>query len=574
VDGSWKRPFIGEIVKPAAPSLLAFLVVLWLPSQVFCAIASSSVEGAPSLSSKLLEALDVVLLGDLVDGSAADSGSRVSCNGVVRAERVLKGGGAPGTEYRVAWEYEPPPTMGPTQTSRLPKGHGLWLLKRTGETSFRPVHLDLSGATVKSVYLRLPKAQPFGDLVYPPDASLAAKIAGELGAALEALAEAGDAALSDVQWQSERSGYIDYKLTDEQRYFQSILWVLQLLDSGDTLPVFRHLSNSRLLSLHAVGLAYLVDHGDSAAAMAVESEAATLAKPLGLSSIFVSLPGQPTEKDLTAAHALARVALGETELPGLDVSVAFSLGDLHRPEFVPYLGVMLQSPILHTRDAAMSAICSLLRFPKSGSPPLGGLWKPEMEEYCPLEVPIRDLGFEEKSIGFWRQWWASQKEQFESDSSYPHPTAPARYATPPPQYGRLAVPMELRFFELISDLERSRSLRRGASPEDAPRGRTMLDNQLSSADDEVLDRIARGMADRLIVHGEKVQGSLNALRVLELPPNPELTRKFGEQSVEILKSGLLELRRELSSDGWATVLDYMDRRAPDLLRRPASPKGR
>ena len=85
---------------------------------------------------------------------------------------------------------------------------------------------------------------------------------------------------------------------------------------------------------------------------------------------------------------------------------------------------------------------------------------------------------------------------------YPHPTAPARYAAPPPQYGRLAVPMELRFFELISDLERSRSLRRGAAPEDAPRGRTMLDNQLSSPDDEVLDRIARGVADRLIVRGE------------------------------------------------------------------------
>jgi hypothetical protein len=424
---------------------------------------------------------------------------------------------------------------------------------------------------VKSVYLRLPEAQPSGDLLYPPEASLAAKIACELGAALEVLAAAEDAELSDVEWRSERSGYIDYKPTDEQRYFQSILQVLGLLDSGDTLAVYRHFSNSRLLSLHAVGLAYLVGHGDSAAAMTVEREAPTLAKALGLSSISVALPEKPTEQDFAAAHALARVALSETELPALEVSVAFRLGELHRPEFVPYLGVMLESPIVSTRDAAISGLCDFLRAAKSVNPMLGDLWKPEMGEYCPFESPIRDPVFEAKSISFWRQWWASQRERFESDPSYPRPTAPARYATPPPQYARVAVPIEARFLLFISMMERGGSLallHPSASPEDAPRGRTMLVNQLSSADDEVLDRITRSVAARLAAHQEKVQRSLNALRVQELPPSPELTRRFSEQATEILKSGLLELQRELSSGGWTTILDYMDRYSPERLRRP------
>jgi hypothetical protein len=138
---------------------------------------------------------------------------------------------------------------------------------------------------------------------------------------------------------------------------------------------------------------------------------------------------------------------------------------------------------------------------------LGDLWKPEMGGYCPFESPIRDPGFEARSISFWRQWWASQRQRFESDPSFPLPTAPARYSAPPPKYERVAV--------------------------------------------------------------SRVQGSLNALRVQELPPSPELTRKFSEESAEILKTGLLELQRELSPDGWATILNYMDRHTPELLLSPA-----
>ena len=60
--------------------------------------------------------------------------------------------------------------------------------------------------------------------------------------------------------------------------------------------------------------------------------------------------GIDVRANLPAAHALGRLAIGETSLPGIEGGAASQLASTRSPEFLPYL-MMLGSPSPSTRDS-------------------------------------------------------------------------------------------------------------------------------------------------------------------------------------------------------------------------------
>jgi hypothetical protein len=548
---------------------------LWLLAGLLAAQVAPSgpasqgvVSGVPEYPWKTA---DVVLVGELTGGILSASGARVRCNGMLQAHRVFKGDLAPGAQFPVAWEFVPGAPLNVKTAPSLSPQYGLWALERTADGVLRPLQfpqLSPQNSVLGTSLLEMPPARPSGRLAYPADATLHGKLASELAAGMESMA-AADGDRLNPQPSPLPSGGVALKFTQPVRRFQTLLTALTRLNYADAERVYRYLSASPLPELQGAGIAGLLRNADAEAALALERDAPRLANAVAIFEMPRILTGIPFADNPAAAHALARAALGETELRGLETRLPGLVSSTRSLEFLPYFVVMLESPNLDARNAALVGFCSLLR-PSSLRPaPPGGYWKPEMQRYCP-ERSLPDVAQQKVYVDLWKHWWDDNRQQIEADPAVPHPAVPARYRLNEQREDEyVQAPLELRFEILMREIVSFQRMRQqapaGAPADPRPPG-TPLNARLGREDDDKLAEIALRVTTTLDAISEKAREASMTAAFQGARMSPALAKALRAESDQAIMSGLADLKRELSPQGWREFEDRLSKTANSVRR--------
>ena len=88
-------------------------------------------------------------------------------------------------------------------------------------------------------------------------------------------------------------------------------------------------------TLKLLGLQGRLETGDATALLDLEKNLAAVTPVLNRISMPMTSMGIDVSANLPAAHALGRLAIGETPLPGIEGDAAIQLAATHRPEFLP-----------------------------------------------------------------------------------------------------------------------------------------------------------------------------------------------------------------------------------------------
>jgi hypothetical protein len=138
---------------------------------------------------------DLILVGDIVSGRAIDHGTGVSCNVSVLVDRVLKGDLQPGQLITLAWQFEPAPNEGPQITTKVARAHALFFLHKNEErNAYEVIRAGFYTLPMGGYFLPVPPGPLHSPFLYAQESNFEAKLAGELGAALETIAvKDGDA---------------------------------------------------------------------------------------------------------------------------------------------------------------------------------------------------------------------------------------------------------------------------------------------------------------------------------------------------------------------------------------------
>lgn len=520
--------------------------VLWALASAAALAAQTGSGGGWSQQDSLRQA-GAVVIGELTAGAAEDRTASVAAEAVLRIRRVIRGNVVPETELRLAWEYQPGPMETPQQTEQVPPLYGLWLLDGPGEGVWRPLPVAPYLPRMGGVCLELPRTEPVGDFFYPGDALPDVRLAHELAAALEAIAEAEGERLNPER-RPLPGGGLSGRITPEQARFQQIAGMLALADRAAALPLYRRFSDSSHANLRVVGLAGRMRAGDIEAVLSLQRDAATLAPTLEAVNLAHSLDQLAFDRNLPALDALGRAALAETEIPNLEGAAAFRLGWARRWEAFPYLAVMLRSPNPYTRAQAIQGFCAALRPVPPPPPHFEGLWRAGMERYCPSPAPVQNPAVELAAVRFWTGWWQAQRKLLDGKVALAGVRPPARYGSgpaPQPQQ-QVEVPMEERFRALSSMT--AAFLRDTPQPRRSP-----LAQSLPPADDEKLLAAAEKTTAELERQHRKTMALVNAARVRGEKPDRQEMVMAEEERQRVLRENLAELRRDLSPAAWDTV---------------------
>ena len=510
----------------------------------------------------------VIMLGEIAGGRAIDVGDKVQCRVAVRAERVLKGNVAPGADVSISWEYTPSPHEPPEITSRIPRAYGLWLLGAGPEGGLTPLRLVSLPGTMGGYFLPLPRVRLSADFEYGPADSTDAKLARELGAVLEQMATELGEALNQTR-SAGPDGVISARQTPAQSAFHQINFALSLTDAAAARPVYQHFVASKLANLRVVGVPGLLRGGDVNAVSAIERDAALLASSSEAMSLMPNLVMLELGEHPEALHTLARVALGETEMPVLESTVAMKLGWSGRWDAMPYLVAMLESPNAGTRGSALMAICTAARASGAKSE-LVGQWREEMSANCFNHSPVNDPPREQAAVAFWKSWWADQRTRL-SDVALPDARPPARYrrAPAPDAPVSVEVSMEQRFGAHVNmTVAMNGHLAAGGSPPAAAK----------NADDVLLAQTIQRVSERLAEVDQRVRRTLNEARLAHRRPELDEMRAFQEESNAVLRQGLNDLRRGLTVPGWTAFehrlmsMGISSFRLQTPVARPAQPR--
>jgi hypothetical protein len=482
-----------------------------------------------------------VLVGDVVEGTRLVDKAQVDVKATVRVVRVLQGALAPGTDLTLAWQYTALGSTRPTAGS-LAGVRGLWFLRK-GPEGFaiqRVGELSEGG----DYFLELPANLPPGGALHLPDRSLPSKIAEELAGALQTLAAQDPKGPPRLQ-------------------FRHLADALEALDRKKTATVYRYLSLQPGASLKMLGIEGRMAAGDASAVLELERDLPQLAHapftgrtpPLGKLNLAQNLP---------AAHAAARIALTDITLPGWESQLPGQIALMQSLEFLPYLNVMLDSPQPLVRAGAVRAFCQL---GKSSS-----LWQADMQASCPSGLRFNDAAAERQAIEFWRRWYTGHRSELAKVATLPEVAAPARYSAPRGP-AMVEVPVETRFLRVVLASARVFDHPQAAGgdtvavtlPGRAPR----FIDQLNSSDREIFHRAV-----------DLTNAQLE--RIAQLPrddnaaPDPKNLADRAAQRRAVLQSGLADLEKQLSPDGWKALEAEMTRVAnasaiPMGGGRPATP---
>lgn len=500
-----------------------------------------------SFSDTLQTASDV-LVADITSGSAADNGSQVTVKATLHAVRVLSGDINAGADLVVEWHYRPNPGESPAVTTKVPLARGLWFLRKDSNGALEPMQAGMMSPMGNS-FLPLGASAPS----YADGEPLQTKVAREIAAALEELATEHAAALAPrpperTVWSNPRAQY------------QSLTVALQAIDQAAAMEVYQSLSMLPDPNLKALGIFGRLRAGDAAVIFELERNLATvLSANRALETHPVSLNGLNLRGNLAAAHALARIALSDTTISGLDGELALVLARTRSAEMLPYLMVMLGSPEPGIRDSALMSFGFLL----GPMPDPSALWEPEMAGYCPMGSPVNDREIEQKDIQFWTQWWESHREEIAKTVALPTAAAPARYGAARREEGE--IPIEIRFeFLLHMAADRQPEHYHAADgtivegPPDTPNApHDPVSGQLEPADREIFHQVIESVNGKLAAVQERGRQIANAVRITGTMPTREQSRELDAGRTAALRTGLAELQSKLSPEGWQTVERFL-----------------
>ncbi len=512
------------------PALLVLLPVL-AAAQSYSAHSGWNFEDT-------LHAATEVFAGRIVAGSGVDYGSEVRVAATVEVIRVLQGTAAPGSNLRLEWRYPPAPNQGPAVTTSVPRATGIFFARKQPSGAYEALRASGLPAVLGGFLLPAPASAPSSALLYTPDMPLHAKLARELAAAMQELAPGLGARTTSLS-------------------YQTATMALEQLEPKQTLAVFEYLSTLGDINLRSAGLLGRLSAGDTSAIFEVERDLPRIAASLGAGSFGPRIMGFDTSRDLAAAHALARIGLSETPLPGLEGGMVFRLAATRSPEFIPYLMVMTKSPDPGTRGAALMGMCQLLRSVKT-------LWQPDMEGYCPNHSPLNDPEVERRDMEFWTSWWTAQRGEIARTVRLPDVVVPARYyAAPPAGLAEVTdIPLEVRLGALLG-MSASRSQAThyhagGDIVEGTPPGPPdPVFNQLSEADRTVYQRLVDAANAKLDQNRQRAMDAINAARMAGTLVERSRLEGIEAERQAVLTATIAELRAGLSPEGWQALERFL-----------------
>jgi hypothetical protein len=217
-----------------------------------------------------LPACDVIVVADPSGVSASRTGpggdwafrgGPETVEATLRIRRVVKGNLQAGAAVKVAWR-ELPTGLGNRGFNLAPNGRSLWLLKKTAAKGrFSPVELELGPVRVMDApqyfYLPLPAGDLPAEFLYRAGDTADAKLARELGFALEALAQSEGDRLNEVRVR-EPSGAVIIHSTMAKLLFDRTAALFSQVRPAEALPVLQRFAASPLLVLQSLGNAGLL----------------------------------------------------------------------------------------------------------------------------------------------------------------------------------------------------------------------------------------------------------------------------------------------------------------------------
>jgi hypothetical protein len=463
-------------------------------------VSSSNTSG---FSDTLQNVTDVVV-ADLISGAGIDDGTQVTARATIRVVRVLSGDLVPGAELAITWQYKPV-FESPAVTSKVTLERGLFFLNNrqallTGLGSHLP-----AGETPR---------------FYAAGAPLPYKIACELAPLVEDILTRHSADLvvpSPMPIPPPGSP----EVRTRRRYYDLVV-AIQALDADATKEIYAEFSARPEPYLKAFGIAGRLRNRDTSALFDLEKDIAVLGPVFASQIVQLFVPGIDLPNDLPAARALARLAVGETELSGIESGAPMTLAWTHSPEFVPYFMVMLGSPRPETRGLALMALCPLLK----GGP----LWNPEMTGHCPNRAGSAPGPNEQSDIRYWAEWWQEHRAAFREVRP------PARYAIPQKAQQVVDVPVEIRFLSLFH---------------------FSVDTQLTESDRAIWNEVTADVKSKLEANDKRAEQMRNVARLAGKPPDLATMKALNDDRTAAAKFGLEELQRRLSPAGWQAIQKYL-----------------
>jgi hypothetical protein len=470
-------------------------------------VALAAIAGAQTTSSSnttgftdtLQNASDVVV-ADIISGAGVDDGTQVTVHATIRVVRVLSGGLAPGAELPITWRYKPT-FESPAVTSKVALERRLFFLKnREALRAGLGFHVPAGAA---------PR-------YYPAAAPLQYKIACEVAPLIEEILSHHSADLvvpSPMRIPPPGSPEVATRL----RYYDLTMTV-QALDSAATKEIYADFSTRPEPYLKAFGIAGRLGNRDASALFDLEKDVAVVAPIFDSGVVPLFVPGLDLPNDLPAARALARLAVGETAVSGVESGAPMNLAWTHQAEFLPYFVVMLGSPSPLTRGMTLTALCPLLK----GGP----LWNPEMTDHCPNRAGSAPGPNEQSDIRYWTAWWQERRAEF------PEVRPPARYAIPQKAPQMVEVPVEIRFLSLLH---------------------FSVDTQLTESDRAIWTDVKAAVQSKLDANDKRAEQMRNAARIASKLPDLATMKSLSDDRTAAAKSGLEELHRRLSPAGWLLI---------------------
>ncbi len=497
-----------------------------------------------------LQTATSVVVADIVRGAGVDNGTQVNVQANIRVVRVLQGEIAPGAELTIEWNFKPGLHEPPAASAVVPAVRALWFLRVRTDGSLEPLLASASFDAFGGFFLEVPAA-PIG---YPPDADLETKVALEIGAALEDLATRHAADLAPHA-PPARSTPVPRESARARNRFNSLIMTFTNLKKKPTAEVYRRFSMSSEANLKLFGLLGRAANGDPAALCDMENDLPHLATASSVLHVTSQLMRVDLQQDLRAAHCMARMALAEVTLPGLDALFAFRAGSTHRLEFAPYLNLLLASPDPGTRGAAIAAFCELT-----------GRASAEITAHCPNSVPVNDPEEERRAIEFWSRWWDSRRDEVGKTTNLPRVVPPSRYTTASQSSQRIEVPLEVRFDSLLNMVSDRGTHYHRMSPDASTPGDMVnepppafdpVTPALAASDVEVWREITGQTNAKLAATDKRGMDLMNAARIQGVLPPEERMQALYQDRLAILKAALQQLQSRLSPKGWETLLNLM-----------------
>ncbi len=501
-----------------------------------------------------LHAATEIFAGRIVAGSAADSGAEVRVAATIRVIRVLKGTAAPGSDLRLEWTYQPAPNQGPAVTTSVPRSTGIFFARKQPSGAYEALRASGMPALIGGFLLPVPETAPSSALLYTPDMPVQAKLARELAAAMQGWAP----------------GLVERPATEAARLaslsYQALAMTLEQLEPAQVLPVFQYLSTLGDINLRSAGLLGRLASGDNSAIFEVEQDLPRIAASVGAGSFGPRIMGFDTSRDLAATHALARIGLSETPLPGVEGGMVFRLAATRSPEFLPYLMVLTKSPDPGTRGGALMGMCLLLRNVKT-------LWQPDMDAHCPTHAPLNDAEQERRDMEFWTSWWTAQRGEIAKTVRLPDAIVPARYyAGPPAGLAEVTdIPLEVRLGGLLGmSAARSQASHYHAGGDDVegppPGPPDPVFGQLPEADRPVYQRILDTANAKLEQNRQRAMDIINAARMAGTLADRSSLESIEAERQAVLAAAVAELRAGLSPQGWQALERFLMNMAIRVLR--------